>query len=279
MEFAVCNEIFESAERREAYRFARELGYKGLEVAPFTLGADPTALTAQQRDAFAREVEDAGLQVVGLHWLLAKTEGYHLTTADESIRRKTADYFFRLIDLCADLGGGVMVLGSPLQRNFAPPMTHDEAAKNAMDTIYRFTEHLSARSVALALEPLGPTEGNFLNRAVDAVELIESMAHPFVRLHLDVKAMSSEGEAVDEIIRRNANHLIHFHANDPNLLGPGMGDFDQRPVFAALREINYRGWVSVEVFKFDLGYRKILTDSWHGMQDAIAAVTGEEPKS
>ncbi len=269
MKFAVCNEIFEDANLAEAYAFARETGYTGLEVAPFTLGDAPTRLTSEQRQEFSNQARDAGLEIIGLHWLLVKTEGYHLTTNQHSVRKKTQDYFEELIELCADLGGSIMVLGSPKQRSFTAPMTHADAMKNAADTLSGVTELLEKYGVTIAIEPLGPGEGNFLNLASQGVALIKMIDHPNIRLHLDVKAMSSEPEPVDKIIKDNKAYTVHVHANDPNLLGPGMGEFDQRPVFKALHETNYQGWVSVEVFDFKLGYEEILRQSMQGMQSAI----------
>jgi sugar phosphate isomerase/epimerase len=158
-----------------------------------------------------------------------------------------------------------MVLGSPLQRNFSPPMTHEQAMANAVEVIKQFTEQLESAQVRLAIEPLGPQEGNFLNHASEARAMIQAIDSPSVRLHLDVKAMSSEGPPIDQIVRENSDWVIHFHANDPNKLGPGMGQVDQGPIFKALKEIGYRGWVSVEVFDYSPGVEQILTQSMDTM--------------
>jgi sugar phosphate isomerase/epimerase len=265
MKYAICNETFEGTSHRDGLELAKKLGYTGVEVAPFTLGLDAREIPKQTRREYRAMVEDLGMSIVGLHWLLAKTQGFHLTTDDRSVRNKTADYFKCLIELCSDLGGNVMVLGSPLQRNFSPPMTHEQAMANAVEVIKQFTEQLESAHVRLAIEPLGPQEGNFLNHASEARAMIQAIDSPSVRLHLDVKAMSSEGPPIDQIVRENSDWVIHFHANDPNKLGPGMGQVDQGPIFKALKEIGYRGWVSVEVFDYSPGVEQILTQSMDTM--------------
>lgn len=271
MKFAVCNEIFGDWPWAQGMSMAHAIGYRGLEVAPFTLGPSAQAISASQRRAYRQAAADHGLDVIGLHWLLAKTEGFHLTTSDRLTRDRTVIYLRQLIELCADLGGHIMVLGSPLQRNFEPPMTHDQAMDNAADALAQLGPALQSYGVQLAIEPLGPSEGNFLNHAHQAVELIRRLDVPDIALHLDVKAMSSEPMPIADNIRQHARWLRHFHANDPNRLGPGMGDVDQAPIFQALSDIHYDGWVSVEVFDYSPGVERILTESWACMQRCLAA--------
>ena len=256
---------------------ARSIGYRGVEVAPFTLGLRAEEIGSQVRREYRTAVADQGMEIIGLHWLLAKTEGFHLTTPDESVRKRTTDYFRHLIDLCRDLGGTVMVLGSPLQRNFLADQTHTQAVANAFDTLRPLVPILEQANISIAIEPLGPQEGNFLNHASQARELIKLIDSPFVRLHLDVKAMSTEGDPISQVIRQNADILIHFHANDPNRLGPGMKSVslpdldvvDQRPIFQALHDIQYKGWISVEVFDYSPGVETILRESWINMQACL----------
>ena len=111
MKFAICNETFGSWPPERSVAFASECGYTGLEIAPFTLGPTAGAISPAMRQEIRRQVEDADLAVVGLHWLLAKTEGYHLTSPEASVRERTAKYLVELGHLCRDLGGQIMVFG------------------------------------------------------------------------------------------------------------------------------------------------------------------------
>ncbi|MFO7902439.1 MAG: sugar phosphate isomerase/epimerase family protein [Pirellulaceae bacterium] len=261
MKYAICNELFQDWPFERAFAFARECGYTGIEFAPFTIEKTAYDIPAGRRAEVRRQAEQAGLEVVGLHWLLAFTEGCYLTSPEPEVRRATGDYFSELARLCRDLGGSVMVLGSPKQRNLLPGVSHQQAMEYAADVIDRALPTMEDCGVTLAVEPLGPAEGDFLLTAAAGRELVEMVGSPHCQLHLDVKAMSSEGDPIDEIIRRNASVLRHFHANDANRRGPGMGEIDFVPILQALRDIDYQGWVSVEVFDYEPGIETLARDS------------------
>ncbi|MCB1079026.1 MAG: sugar phosphate isomerase/epimerase [Verrucomicrobiae bacterium] len=272
MKYAICNETFQDWDFDRAFSFARECGYTGIEIAPFTIHTDARQISAERRAEVRRQIQEADLTCIGLHWLLAKTEGFYLTTPDEAVRARTSDYLAELARLCRDLDGTIMVLGSPFQRNLLPGVTHDEAMDYAAQVIRAAMPVLEECGVTLALEPLGPKEGDFLNTAELGIQLAEMVNSPNCRLHLDVKAMSTESKPIPDIIRDSRDWIAHFHANDPNLLGPGMGEVAYEPIFGALKEIAYDGWVSVEVFDYSPGAETICTESLRYMREIEAAL-------
>ncbi len=272
MKFAICNETFRDWPIDRAFAFAAECGYTGIEIAPFTLANYVTDLDASRRAEVRRQAEAAGLEVVGLHWLLAKTEGFHVTSPDADTRRRTAEYLADLARCCADLGGRLMVFGSPLQRNLGPGTSREQGFEYAAEVIGRALPVLEAAEVTLALEPLGSEETNFLVTTVEAVELIERIGSPHVRLHLDCKAMSTESTPIPDLIRVHRRLLAHFHANDPNRQGPGFGELDFHPILAALGEMDYPGWVSVEVFDYTPGIEELARRSIDYLQHCLADV-------
>ena len=62
--------------------------------------------------------------------------------------------------------------------------------------------------------------------------------------------MSTDEAQTPELIRRHGGTAGHFHANDVNRRGPGFGTTDFQPIFQALKDSQYQGWVSVEVFDY-----------------------------
>lgn len=271
MKFAICNETFENWSREDALEFAAKAGYTGWEIAPYTLGEDPTGLSSLERSEYRTAVTSAGLEVVGLHWLLAKTSGLHLTSPDAPTRKATSEYLCELARLCQELGGSVMVLGSPGQRNRAEGQSETEAYMHAANVLRATVKTLQKTNVKIAIEPLGSEETNFINTAEDAKRLIDLVGSDSIGLHLDMKAMSTEEKSLPEIIKENREQLLHFHANDPNRLGPGMGEQEIGPSFEALGEIGYEGWVSVEVFDLTPGVDKIVTESIANMQSVLVS--------
>jgi sugar phosphate isomerase/epimerase len=269
MKFAICQELFVDWEWERQCRFIAEVGYTGIEVAPFTLARRIGDIPPQRRKLLKRQAEDQGLAIIGLHWLLAKTEGLHLTSPNLAIRSATADYLVQLGDACADLGGDLMVFGSPQHRSLESGVSRVDGMSYAEEVFRAALPALADRGVRLCLEPLTPKETNFLNTCAEAQELIDRIDHPNLCLHQDVKAMRlAETKSVPELIAEYAGRVGHFHANDTNLLGPGMGETDFVPIFAALSRAKYAGWVSVEVFDYSPGCERIARESLTTMRDA-----------
>ena len=270
MKFAICNETFKDWPFDKAFAFARQCGYTGIEFAPFTMNANATEISQDERANVRKLLEAEQLEAVGLHWLLAFTEEYYLTSPDEAVRRRTSTYLGELARLSRDLGGKILVLGSPQQRNLLPGVTNTEAMEYAADVIRGAMPTFTDTETILAVEPLSPQEGDFLRTASLGVELVEMVDSPNCRLHLDVKAMSSEGPPIDQIIRDHAKYMVHFHANDANLRGPGMGDVDFLPILSALRDVDYDGWVCVEVFDYEPGVENLARESIDYLQSCLS---------
>jgi sugar phosphate isomerase/epimerase len=254
IKLGICNELFEDWEFSRVCRTVKEIGYDGLEIAPFTLAPRITELSPARRRELKTMVTDAGLETIGLHWLLAKTEGLYLTSPDPVVRRATGDYLVALAEATRELGGTLMVLGSPKQRNLLPDISYDQAVAYAVEVFSGVIPAIGALGVDLCLEPLAPNDTDFINTCAQAIEVIGQVDHPSFKLHMDVKAQSSEpGVTVPELIRRYASEAGHFHAQDVNLRGPGMGEVDFAPIMQALVAVHYDRWVSVEVFDFSPG--------------------------
>lgn len=261
MKFAICNEIYHGWAVEDAMAHAARTGYDAIEIAPFTIAnyvtQIPAARRQQLRDAAARN----NIAICGIHWVLAHTEGMYLNHHDEAIRSRTSKYLCELVDFCSDLGGKIIVVGSPQQRSILPGVSPAQAWDWAMRTFRDPVKHAENRCVTLCMEPLAPTETNFINTASAAHLFTDQFHSGSFKIVLDVKAMCSEVKPVAQTIRESRGRFAHFHANDQNLRGPGFGETDFAPIAAALKETAYTGYVSVEVFKFEEGPELIATGS------------------
>jgi sugar phosphate isomerase/epimerase len=270
MRFAICNEIFQGWTNEAVLEYCAKLGYGGLEIAPFTLAKSVTEISTQQRRQCREAAARAGMEICGLHWLLAKTEGLHLNHPDAEVQERTSQYLCDLVDCCADLTGKTMVLGSPQQRNILPGLTAEQAWDLAARTLRAAVARAEKQGVMICFEPLSPTETNFINTAAEAIRFVEQFHSPAMKIMLDVKAMCSEQKPIPKIIQQSWPHFAHFHANDRNLKGPGFGDVAFEPIAAALGKVGYDGWISVEVFKFEEGPEVIASKSLECLQRAFA---------
>lgn len=250
MKFSFCNEMFEGWPIEDVFRTAAEIGYDGVEIAPFTLADSVDDIPASQRQDIVLAAESSGVEIVGLHWLLAKPEGLYINHPDEAVRLRTRYYLDSCIQLCADLGGRLLVFGSPKQRDLYPGLSYEQAWEYARETFGHCAETAEDVGVYLCIEALARRETDFINTLTEALRMVSEVAEPHFRAMVDVKAISDDGRPLPEIIREGGAMVEHVHANEPDGRYPGTGDTDFHAVADALRGIGYDGYVSVEVFDY-----------------------------
>jgi len=275
MKLGTCNEMFEGWDLARQLEFVAACGYQGVELAPFTIAPSVTDVPAARRAEIARLAAASGVEVIGLHWLLVGPEGLYVTDPDPAVRRRTTDYLKELMRFCGDVGGKVLVFGSPKQRNLKEGVSTGQAREWLIDAFAAALPVAESAGVTLCLEPLPPPECDFIRTTTEALDVITAIDSPRLRLILDVKSMSGEqgltGETIPDIIRRVAPFVAHDQANDANLGYPGSGEIDFVPIFGALRDAGYDGYVSVEVFDFAPGPEKIARESIAYLRQTYAA--------
>jgi len=253
MKTAICNELFEGWDIEKVFDYTAQLGYDGVELAPFTLGETASDISAVERKRIREAAEKAGIEIVGLHWLLVRPEGLYINHPDVNVRRTTQNYLKELIDLCGDLGGKVLVHGSPNQRNVKKGWDPAETWKLARETFQVCAEAAQSRDVFYCLEALTTTETNFINTIDEALHMVDEINHPNFQAMLDCRSIHASAKSELPLVLKAAldtGKLRHVHVNDPNKRGPGFGDLQFTPLLKILHEADYPGYISVEVFDF-----------------------------
>ena len=272
MKFATCNEYFEKWPIEEVFAYAAEVGYQGVEIAPFTLAPSVEEISAGQRREIRRAAEAAGVEIVGLHWLLVSPTGLYINHPDEGIRKRTRDYFAALIRCCGDLGGQLMIIGSPKQRNVQEGWDRQGTWDRTRGVFESCLQAAEDCGVYLCIEPLSPDQTNLITTVAQARELVAQIGHPHFQTMVDVCSGSSEGVPVPQLLRDSGPHLYHVHVNDVNKRGPGFGQSDFVGVLRTLQELRYERYVSVEVFDFKPDPRTIAAASLAYMRGILAAL-------
>jgi sugar phosphate isomerase/epimerase len=253
MRIALCNEVLRELEFAVQCARAAALGYDGIELAPFTVSEHPHLLGAEHRARLRRSAADAGIAITGLHYLLVTPPGLSILSGDAAVRSRTVDVMRRLVGLCADLGGRVLVHGSPAQRQIPPGEDPAVAWARARDALAAIAADAEAAGVTYCIEPLSRRQTDFINTVADAVRLVEAIGSPAVRTMIDASAASvTESLPVADLIDRwlPTGMVRHIHVNDTNRRAPGQGEDLFAPLFAALVRNGYAGVVAVEPFDY-----------------------------
>ncbi|MDT0682667.1 sugar phosphate isomerase/epimerase family protein [Roseicyclus sp. F158] len=249
LDLAICNELLseDGLNLREQAALARDLGYAGLEVAPFTLGPDPDLIGSDDAAKIRAEIEAEGVQVTGLHWLLTHVPDVSIIDPE---RQETAqEILIGLAELCAALGGRVLVHGSPPSR-VRPNGIPEEALIARLAAFFApIAERCGDLGLTYCIEPLAESET--IHTVAEGAALVDAVGHPAFLTMIDCSAAGQTEPPVADLIRAWAptGKLGHIHANDSNRGAPGMGDDPFCDIVRALVETGWPHPLGVEPFR------------------------------
>jgi D-psicose/D-tagatose/L-ribulose 3-epimerase len=270
LKHAMCNEAFESTPFVDQCRTLKAAGYQGIEIAPFTLAPAPLDITPGQRREYRRIMAGEGLEFVGLHWLMVSPAGLHVTTPDKTLRDRSWTHIRNLIDLSADLGDhGIMVFGSPKQRSTTGGLTREQATRNYIEGLASVAPQAEERGVTVLVEALPAGQSDVVQNLAEAVSIVREINSPAIQTMFDTHNAVDETEPHTILVERYFDIIRHVHVNEMDGRYPGTADYDFGALLETLVRLDYRHWVSLEVFDFQPNAAHIARESLSHLQQPV----------
>lgn len=245
MKLAMSAIAWEPPDDDAAAAVLREHGFTGVELAPTKIFPRPDAATDAEVSACRAAWEGRGLRIVALQALLF---GRPELTVFGAPQERTLEYLSGVARLGGRLGAGALVFGSPRNRaRGALPAA--EAWRSAVQFFRKLGSAAAGAGTCVCIEPNPPRYGaDFVTTSEEALRLVEEVASPGFGLHLDAACALLAGEDFPARLRASAHVLRHVHLSEPDLAPVRKGGTVDLPaISAALRDVGYPGWVSVEM--------------------------------
>jgi len=244
-------------------------GFDGAELPLF----DPAQFQAAD---LRRGLEENGLECTICSVL---TGGTNIISDDAAVRARTRTHMADIVKAAAEVGAKTVAgpLYSPV--GYLPGRRRNaEEWKWAVDCYQWLGPLLSEYGVTIAIEPLNRFETYFLNTAADAVKLCDEIAHPNVGILFDTFHANIEEKDIGAGYRTAGRHLKHVHTCENDRGIPGSGHVEWPGVFAALRDIKYDGWLTIESFGFAIGEISAAAAIWRDLASSPDVIAWEGVK-
>lgn len=245
-------------ERLGAYDLMQAAGLTGLEIAPglfFAGAADPFDPDESTATAALAEIKARSLSLVSMQSLLFGVQCASLF-GDEAARASFDRGMTRAIDLAGRFGIPNLVFGSPIQRRIPDAMAVGDALTHARETFRRLGDRAAAAGTVISMEANPAGYGtNFLTTLEEVESFVAHVAHPAVRLVLDLGAMHMNGDfcTVTGLVGSLMDKLNHVHVSEP-FLAPAPADATSlMPVLLKLQAAGYKRAVSIEMKRHEGG--------------------------
>jgi len=146
----------------------------------------------------------------------------------------------------AEIGLKTVVFGSSKARSIPEGFPREKATEQFTGLCRQMAPIAEKYGITVVIEPLQKSETNFINTVLEGLDIVLAVNHPNLCVLADFFHMAREGESPESIIKAG-KYLRHCHiAECENRTAPGVAGDDFRPYFKALKQIDYRGNISLE---------------------------------
>ncbi|MDD3140090.1 MAG: sugar phosphate isomerase/epimerase [Lachnospiraceae bacterium] len=174
---------------------------------------------------------------------------YNPISDDKVVRKNAMEFMKRLITITVELGGtitgGVNYTASGYLTG--KPRTRDELERS-MEYMHKMAEYAKQYNITIAIEAIKRFESHIINTAEQALEYVNELNEPNVKVHLDTFHMNIEERNILEAIEKCGDKLAYLHFVDSNRGAPGMGHIPWIDIYKTLYKIHYNGIASIETF-------------------------------
>jgi protein FrlC len=223
-------------------RLAR-IGYQGIEIGAASPHAYPRHMTPERKQYIRDVLQDNNLQVAAMLPAPGGGQGANVASPIPEERADTIQYYKDVVDLCAYWGGKKVIYVAGWQ---IFGTTRRQAWDWSLQALGDIARHASDAGVTMVVEPT-PTDSNLIETADDALELQEAAGLDNVKVMFDTFHAIYRNEPITDYVYRMGKELSHVHLSDNDRLPPGSGSTDFRPLLAALEDVGYDGWLSMEI--------------------------------
>lgn len=241
----------------------REAGFDGVELPV----AQPTGFPTTD---VRRALEANGLECTVCSVIL---EQFNLVDDDADVRRRTQGHIRDVVKVAAELGA--TLVDGPLYTpvGYLPGRRRtDDEWQRAVEGYQAVLPALDADGMTLAIEPLNRFETYFLNTTADATALCEAVGHDRVGIAFDTFHASIEEKDIPAACRAAGRHLKHVQVSENDRGTPGSGHVDWSGLFAALADLDYDAWLTIESFGPNLGAFSSAVCIWRDIEPVTESI-------
>ncbi|MBV9298625.1 MAG: sugar phosphate isomerase/epimerase [Verrucomicrobia bacterium] len=219
------------------------IGYDGIEIGAAAPHAYPAHLNKERRKEIKKLLDDSGIAVSSMLPAPGGGPGFNVASPLVEERQEAVDQYKKVIELCSDLGGPTVMYIAGWQIYGTPRIQAWNWSREALSKIAKTAADFG---VMLVVEPT-PTDSNLVESCDDAIEMMEQVGAKNVGLMFDTQHAYYRNEVPTDYVYRMGKDLRHIHLSEFGRLPPGAGRGDFVGLVAALRKIEYKGYLTMEI--------------------------------